>query len=98
MHKSKENIYEYLGLKDAADKKTRAAVLKFLLKDFREKGMTSEDVASQLGLDENQTEELLTGAIGQFSLDALVDFADKLGYKLVLPPIRCAPPLDTSES
>ena len=67
------------GKAEAESLKLRAELMMRIDEAFRRSGMTQAQAARALGLTQPRLNALLTGKIGLFSLDALVDIAARAG-------------------
>ena len=86
IEKSSGNIYTDLGF-DAAESANlalRSECMMALEKWFRGSGLTQAVAAKRLGVTQPRFNAMLKGAIGQFSLDALVNMAANVGISIKL--------------
>jgi predicted XRE-type DNA-binding protein len=80
------NVFLDLGFdKTEAENLKMRAQLMMRIDDFcRQSDMTQAAAAKVLGISQPQLSALLKGKIGQFSLDALVNIANRAGLKVRL--------------
>ena len=80
------NIFLDLGFDkaEAENLKLRSELMMRIEEFYRESGMTQAAAARALGLTQPRLNALLTGKIGLFSLDALVNIASRAGLNVRL--------------
>ncbi len=92
IEKSSGNIFADLGFSEgeAHNLKLRSECMMALEDWYQKSGLTQATAAKQLGVTQPRLNAMLKGAIGQFSLDALVNMAVNAGIvvKLALKPAR----------
>ena len=84
--KGSDNIFADLGFApgEAENLKMRSDLMIRIVQFHRKSGMTQASAAKALGLTQPRLNALLTGKIGQFSLDALVNIAARAGLNVRL--------------
>ena len=77
---------------DAASMKLRAELANEVIEKVRAKGLTQSKAAKVLGVTQPRVSDLMRGRLDLFSLDSLVDMADRIGMRtrLVMSPKRAA--------
>jgi predicted XRE-type DNA-binding protein len=80
------NVFADLGFDkaEAENLKLRSELMMRIDSYFRKSGRTQADAARTLGLTQPRLNALLKGRIGQFSLDALVNIANRAGLSVRL--------------
>jgi len=80
------NVFRDLGFgkAEAENLKLRAELMLRIDEAYRRSGLTQADAARKLGLTQPRLNALLKGRIGQFSLDALVNVAARVGLDVRL--------------
>jgi len=80
------NVFLDLGLDkaEAENLKLRFELMMRIEEFYRKSGMTQAEAAKTLGLTQPRLNALLKGKIGQFSLDALVNIANRAGLNVRL--------------
>ena len=75
------NVFADLGFDkaEAENLKLRAEFMMRIEEHYRKSGMTQSEAAEALGLTQPRFNALLKGKIGLFSLDALVNIANRAG-------------------
>jgi predicted XRE-type DNA-binding protein len=84
--RSSGNVFADLGFDEAEAEnlKLRAELMMRIEEHYRKSGMTQSDAAEALGLTQPRLNALLKGKIGLFSLDALVNIANRAGLNVRL--------------
>ena len=67
---------------EAANMRLRADLMMHIADTVRENGWTQKQAAEHCGLTQPRINDLLRGRIGNFSLDALVNIAARLGHRV----------------
>lgn len=77
---------------EAASMKLRAELANEVIEQLRSQKLTQSKAAERLGVTQPRISDLMRGRLDLFSLDALVDMADKIGLqtRLVMSPKRAA--------
>jgi predicted XRE-type DNA-binding protein len=77
---------------DAASMKLRAAIANEIIERLRVRRVTQAKAAEILGVTQPRISDLMRGRLDLFSLDSLVDLADRAGLRtrLVVRPKRAA--------
>lgn len=80
------NVFADLGFDkaEAENLRLRAELMMRIEEFFRKSGVTQEQAAEALGLTQPRFNALLKGRIGLFSLDALVNVANRAGLSVRL--------------
>jgi predicted XRE-type DNA-binding protein len=80
------NVFADLGFDkaEAENLKLRAEIMMRIEDHYRKSGMTQSEAAEALGLTQPRLNALLKGKIGLFSLDALVNIANRAGLNVRL--------------
>ena len=86
IEKSSGNLFTDLGFSatESANLSLRSECMRALESWYRASGMTQVNAAKQLGITQPRFNAMLKGAIGQFSLDALVNMAANAGLAVKL--------------
>jgi len=81
-----ENIFSDLGFPadEAANLKMRSELMIGIEMFYRRSGLTRVQAAKRLGISQPRLNALLKGRIGEFSLDALVNIANRAGLNVRL--------------
>lgn len=66
----------------AANLKARAELMQKITARLRHKDWTQAEAASRCGVTQPRINDLLRGRVSRFSLDALVNIATALGYRV----------------
>jgi len=84
--RSSGNVFTDLGFDkaEAENLKLRAELMMRIEEFYRKSGMTQSQAAEALGLTQPRLNALLKGRIGLFSLDALVNVANRAGLSVRL--------------
>jgi predicted XRE-type DNA-binding protein len=77
---------------EAASMKLRAQLANEVIEKLRARSLTQSKAATLLGVTQPRISDLMRGRLDLFSLDTLVDMADKVGLRtrLVMSPKRAA--------
>jgi predicted XRE-type DNA-binding protein len=77
---------------DMASMKLRAELARKVIGRLRARKLTQTEAAEILGVTQPRVSNLVRGRLGLFSLDALVDMADRVGLRtrMVIRPKRSA--------
>jgi predicted XRE-type DNA-binding protein len=77
---------------EAASMKLRAELANEVIEKLRARKLTQAKAAELLGVTQPRVSDLVRGRLDLFSIDALVDMADKIGLRtrLVMTPKRTA--------
>jgi|ERR1700722_1097769 predicted XRE-type DNA-binding protein len=77
---------------EAASMKLRAELANEVIEKLRTRKLTQAKAAELLGVTQPRISDLVRGRLDLFSIDALVDMADKIGLRtrLVMTPKRTA--------
>jgi predicted XRE-type DNA-binding protein len=77
---------------EAASMKLRAELANEIIERMRERKLTQAKAAQLIGVTQPRISDLMRGRLDLFSLDALVDMADRVGLrtKMVVSPKRAA--------
>lgn len=77
---------------DAASMKLRAELANEVIEKLRARKLTQAKAAELFGVTQPRISDLVRGRLDLFSIDALVDMADKIGLRtrLVMTPKRTA--------
>jgi predicted XRE-type DNA-binding protein len=67
---------------DAANLRVRAELMDKIIAVIGRKGWTQTEAARHCGISQPRMNDLIRGRISRFSLDALVNIAASLGYRL----------------
>ena len=80
------NVFLDLGFDkaEAESLKLRSDLMRRIHENFRQSGMTQAAAAKRLRLTQPRFNALLKGRLGQFSLDALVNIANRAGLNVRL--------------
>ena len=70
------------GPEDAANLRVRAEIMEKIIAVIGRKGWTQAEAARHCGISQPRMNDLIRGRISRFSLDALVNIAASLGYRL----------------
>lgn len=75
-----------------ASMRLRAELARKVIKRLRARKLTQTEAAEILGVTQPRVSNLVRGRLGLFSLDALVDMADRVGLRtrMVIRPKRSA--------
>jgi predicted XRE-type DNA-binding protein len=78
--------------RDAASMKLRAELAHEIIGMMQERKLTQAKAAALIGVTQPRISDLMRGRLGLFSLDALVDMADRVGLRtrMVISPKRAA--------
>ncbi len=68
----------------AANLQTRAELMQKIAKIIKESNWTQVEAASQCGVTQPRINDLLRGRVARFSLDALVNIATSIGWRVHL--------------
>lgn len=84
--KGSDNIFADLGFPagEAENLKMRSDLMLGIEMFYRRSGLTQAQAAKRLGVTQPRLNALLNGKIGQFSLDALVNIANRAGLDVRL--------------
>jgi predicted XRE-type DNA-binding protein len=79
-----------LSATDMASMKLRAELARKVIGRLRARKLTQTEAAEILGVTQPRVSNLVRGRLGLFSLDALVDMADRMGLRtrMVIRPKR----------
>jgi predicted XRE-type DNA-binding protein len=77
---------------DAASMKLRAELANEIIEQMRARKLTQAKAAELIGVTQPRVSDLMRGRLNLFSLDALVDMADRVGLRtrVVVTPKRAA--------
>jgi predicted XRE-type DNA-binding protein len=77
---------------EAASMKLRAELANEIIERMRERKLTQAKAAQLIGVTQPRISDLMRGRLDLFSLDALVDMADRVGLRtrMVVSPKRAA--------
>jgi predicted XRE-type DNA-binding protein len=77
---------------EAASMKLRAELAIKIIETARERKLTQGKIAALAGVSQPRVSDLMRGRLDLFSLDALVDMADRLGLRtrVIVSPKRAA--------
>ena len=78
------NVFEDLGLEDAANKKLKLRLAVAVNQDIKERGLTQIAAADLLGTEQPRISALANYKLAGFSLDKLFEFVTLLGRDLDL--------------
>ena len=81
---SSGNVFADLGLDDAEELYTRAALGAQVVMMLKEKGYTQAEAASCLGIKQPEVSALLCARFHRFSQERLIGFLNKLNLKVTL--------------
>jgi predicted XRE-type DNA-binding protein len=78
--------------RDAASMKLRAELAHEIISMMQERKLTQAKAAELIGVTQPRISDLMRGRLGLFSLDVLVDMADRIGLRtrMVISPKRAA--------
>lgn len=77
---------------EAASMKLRAELASEIIERMRERKLTQAKAAQLIGVTQPRISDLMRGRLDLFSLDALVDMADRVGLRtrMIVSPKRAA--------
>ena len=77
---------------EAASMKLRAELANEIIERMRERKLTQAKAAQLIGVTQPRISDLMRGRLDLFSLDALVDMADRVGLRtrMIVSPKRAA--------
>jgi len=80
--KSSGNVFTDLGFapEEAANLKLRSQLMIEVDKAIAENHLTQKAAAAQLGISQPRVSDLMRGKVEKFTIDALVNFLNKLGH------------------
>ena len=76
---SRGNVFEDLGLPDAADLRVKARLAHRISQIIDKRGLTQTQAAAVLGVDQPKVSALVRGRLEKFSIERLCDFLRALG-------------------
>jgi len=78
------SVFEQLGFDhaEAAALERKSALYTKVLAMAREQGLTQKKLASLLGISQPHVSQLLGGKISRFSVEKLIEFAERLGAEV----------------
>ena len=89
---SSGNVYRDLGFGDAEERMAKADVARRISALIAHEGLTQQQAAEVLGVDQPKISALVRGNLAGFSMDRLLRFALALGYDVHLTLRRHRPP------
>jgi predicted XRE-type DNA-binding protein len=91
---SRGNVFADLGFENPEEELIKAKLARELRGSLKRRKLTQAKAADMLGLKQPDVSALVTGRVGQFSIDRLVRCLDRLDYKVDLvvshKPLRAA--------
>jgi predicted XRE-type DNA-binding protein len=78
IHKSSGNVFEDLGLPDAAERLAKANLARVIRHIVEDRGWTQRRAADQLGIAAPDMSDLMRGKLARFSPERLARFLNKL--------------------
>jgi predicted XRE-type DNA-binding protein len=85
---SSGNVFADLGLDDAEELYTRAALGVQVMKILRERGLSQQDAADVLGIKQPEVSAIMRAKFGKFSQERLIGFLNKLNQKVTIQVSR----------
>ncbi len=85
---SSDNIFADLGLEDADELYTRAALGVQVLRIIRERGYSQKEAAEFLGLKQPEVSAIMCAKFSRFSQERLIAFLNKLNQKVTIQVSR----------
>lgn len=81
---SSGNVFEDLGFDggEAENLRVRARLMAPLEHYVRERGITQEEAAEELGTTQARISELMNGKVQSFSIDALINMLNRVGLEV----------------
>lgn len=80
--RSSGNVFEDLGLEDAANLKIRSQLMIDLTAFVQEKFKTQGEAAKAMGVQQSLVSDLKRGKIDRFTIDKLVNMAARVGLNV----------------
>lgn len=78
------NVFADLGLPEAANLRVRSQLMIALKSYIKERGLTQEEAAEQMGVTQPRISDLTRGKIDLFSIDMLVNMLDRVHLRVDL--------------
>ena len=90
VEKSSGNVYRDLGIPDAATELAKAELAIQIGKVIEKRGLTQEQAATVLSVDQPKVSALMRGKLEGFSTERLLKFLNALGQdvEIVVRPVR----------
>ena len=88
---SSGNVYRDLGFSDAEERLAKADLARRISTLIEQEGLTQQQAADVLGVDQPKVSALVRGNLAGFSMDRLLRFALALGYDVDLTLRRRRP-------
>jgi predicted XRE-type DNA-binding protein len=82
IHASSGNIFEDMGMPDAAERLAKAELARVVRKAIRERGWTQARAAEELGIPQPDVSDLVRGRLGRFSRARLERFLNALDMEI----------------
>jgi predicted XRE-type DNA-binding protein len=78
VHDSSGNVFEDMGMPDAAERLAKAELARVVRREIRERGLTQAQAAEILGVKQPDVSDLVRGKLGRFSMERLERFLNAL--------------------
>lgn len=82
------NIFADLGLNDADELHTRAALGTQVMKSIREKGLSQKEAGKLLGLKQPEVSAIMRAKFSRFSQERLIEFLNQFEHKVTIQVSR----------
>lgn len=84
-----ENVFLDLGFEEeeAAGLKLKSLLFILLQESIKSKGLTQAEIAKKIGTDQPKVSKIVNGRLGEFSIERIASFLQKLGNDIVIGAI-----------
>jgi predicted XRE-type DNA-binding protein len=82
IHDSSGNIFEDMGMADAEERLAKAELARVIRKTLRERGLTQQEAAQLLGIQQPDVSGLVRGKLKRFSRERLERFLTALDMEI----------------
>lgn len=76
------NVYADFGLSNPEDAKAKAELAMLITDIIKQRGMTQQEAALLLGIDQPKVSKIVRGLLSEFSIERLLKFVMSLGFDI----------------
>ncbi len=82
------NVYADFGFANAEEAKTKAELAMLITSIIKDKGLTQQQAALMMGIDQPKVSKVVRGLLSEFSIERLLKFVLSLGFDIEITPKR----------
>lgn len=80
------NVYDDFGLSNPEEAKTKAELAMLITAIIKEKGLTQQQAAELMKIDQPKISKIIRGILSEFSIERLLKFVLSLGFDIEITP------------